>query len=305
MSLPSFLCVGAQKSGTTSLQDILIQHPNIYLPKIKETHFFDNGEKNYSKGLKWYETEYFSSIKTENIIGEISTNYMFLEYVPKRIYEDLGPDVKLIFMLRNPIQRAYSQFMMNRQNFFETKTFEEALNLENKKILKDEHHKKIFGYMKRGLYGEQIKRFLKYFPKEQMFFIIFETDFIKNKTQTINELCHFLELSPYEFQLDIKKNVMSRPGYRWIHNLLYSPSFAWLRKPFKIFIDSEQKREWLKLRIRSFNKRKVTSQESKSIPVDTHQLLQNYFQNDIKLLQEITNKNLSHWIMDGKEERRK
>lgn len=301
MNLPNFLCVGAQKSGTTTLQEILIQHPNIYLPKRKETHFFDNGDIHYAKGISWYSSEYFSAVKHEQAIGEISTNYMFLDYVPKRIYEELGPDIKLIFILRDPAKRAYSQFMMNKQNFFETETFETALELENKRILKDEYHKKIFGYATRGLYAEQIKRFLEYFPREQMFFIIFETDFLDNKEQTMQELCHFLELSPYDFQLDIKKNIMSRPGYKWVHDILYSPTWAWIRRPFKFFIDSEQKREWIKFKIRGLNKKKITSKESTSIKRETYVSLQKYFLNDIQLLEEITHKDLSHWTYQEKE----
>jgi hypothetical protein len=296
MKLPTFLCVGAQKSGTTSLQDILIQHPNIYLPKIKETHFFDNGELNYDKGVAWYSSEYFSDALDKRILGEISTNYMFLDYIPKRIHDTLGPDTKLIFMLRNPVNRAYSQFMMNRQNFFETKTFEEALKAEKERTDKDEYSKKIFGYAQRGLYTRQIENFLKFFPKEQMFFIIFETDFLNNKTNTLKELCKFLEVPPYSFKLNIKKNVMSHPGYRWIHKFLYDPTYAWFRKPFKLFIDSKQKREWIKFKIRSLNRKKISSKNSKAIEKSSYEFLHLYFKEDIQTLQKLINKDLSHWI---------
>lgn len=296
MILPNFLCVGAQKSGTTSLQDILIQHPDIYLPKEKETHFFDNGDINYSNGLSWYSNAYFSETKQQKSIGEISTNYMFLDYIPKRIYEELGADTKLIFMLRNPADRAYSQFMMNRQNFFETITFEKALALEEDRILKSEHNKKIFGYKQRGLYAKQVKNFLKYFPKEQMFFIIFETDFIKDKEKTIHRLCQFLDLPPYNFNLNIQKNIMSHPGSKLIHSILYEPSFAWLRKPLKILIDSKQKREWLKFKVRSLNRKKMTAKNTQSIKKETYIQLQQYFQDDIQTLEQLIHKDLSHWL---------
>ena len=134
-----------------------------------------------------------------------------------------------------------------------------------------------------------------------MFFIIFETDFLDNKEQTMQELCHFLELSPYDFQLDIKKNIMSRPGYKWVHDILYSPTWAWIRRPFKFFIDSEQKREWIKFKIRGLNKKKITSKESTSIKRETYVSLQKYFLNDIQLLEETTHKDLSHWTYQDKE----
>jgi len=197
--------------------------------------------------------------------------------------------------LRNPIDRAYSQFMMNQQNFFETKTFEDALNIEEERTFKDEYAQKIFGYAQRGLYAKQIQKFLQYFPKEQMFFIVFETDFLHNKTETINKLCQFLELSPYTFDLNIKKNVMSRPGYKWIHKVLYDPAYAWFRRPFKFLIDSEQKREWIKFRIRSLNRKKLTSKRSGAIKQSSYEFLHLYFQKDIQMLQKLINKDLSHW----------
>jgi hypothetical protein len=303
MSLPNFLCVGAQKAGTTSLQGILIQHPDIYLPGIKETHFFDNGEMNYAMGLSWYESEYFSAVKNETAKGEISTNYMFLDYIPRRIYEDLGPDTKLVFMLRDPVSRAYSQYMMNRQNFFETNTFEEALALETERIQEGEYAKRIYGYALRGLYAGQILNFLKYFPKEQMFFIIFETEFLENRAQTINALCQFLKVSPYAFELGIKKNVMGQPGYKLVHKLLYDPAYAWLRKPFKLAVASEQKREWIKFMIRSLNRRKITPKNPAFVRESTREFLNQYFQEDIQVLQKLVDKDISHWLNVSKEKR--
>lgn len=78
------------------------------MPYIKELHFFDNEEK-YLKGISWYEKEFFSEVKGEKVIRDITPIYMYLDYIPQRIYNALGENIKFIFMLRNPIDRAYSQ----------------------------------------------------------------------------------------------------------------------------------------------------------------------------------------------------
>src|SRR5437868_3900524 len=106
MALPNFLCVGAQKAGTTTLYEILKQHPDIFLPKkIKETKFFVYEEK-FQRGKTWYEKEFFSEVKNEKAFGEIDPAMMFEEKSAQRIFDTLGKDVKLIFVFRNPVARA-------------------------------------------------------------------------------------------------------------------------------------------------------------------------------------------------------
>ncbi len=230
MSLPSFVGVGAQKAGTSTLHNILKQHPDICLPKEKETHFFLNGEDKFSRGIQWYEKTFFNHCKKGKLVGEITPTYMYMDYVPQRIYEELGKDVKLIFMLRDPANRAYSHYLMNRRNQVEELSFEDALAQEEERTKKDEFSKWIGSYASRGNYSEQIERFLEFFPKENMFFIIFETDFIKNKEETLNNLCDFLGVSGYNFNTDIKSNPASRTRFPLLIHLLYKDKYKFLRK---------------------------------------------------------------------------
>ena len=81
MILPNFLCVGAQKAGTTTLYDILKQHPNIYLPKVKELHFFDKDDR-YKLGLEWLTKYFVNGYKNQKAVGEITPSYLFYEKVP-------------------------------------------------------------------------------------------------------------------------------------------------------------------------------------------------------------------------------
>lgn len=192
--LPNFICPGAQKSAITTLYDLLRQHPDVYLPDVKELHFFDN-EENYSKGISWYEKEFFSEVKGEKVIGDITPIYMYLDYIPQRIYNALGENIKFIFMLRNPIDRAYSHYWMSYRRGYEKESFEKAIELEKDRIRIGNFEKINFSYVERGFYSNQIKRYIKYFPKKNMKFIIFE-DFIKNIPQIMKEIFSFLEIEP-------------------------------------------------------------------------------------------------------------
>ena len=102
--LPDFLIIGAQKCGTSSMFAYLNQHPQMKLPDVKEIHFFD---LNYSNGLDWY-TSHFppASLSHRMVTGEASPYYLFHPHVPERVRLHC-PDVKLVVMLRNPVDRAY------------------------------------------------------------------------------------------------------------------------------------------------------------------------------------------------------
>ena len=216
----NFLCVGAQKSGTTSLHDILKQHPDVCLPLIKETHFFD---ENYEKGMEWYFDTYFSNYQGEKICGECTPEYMFFEEIPERLYNAFGPDVKLVFLLRNPVDRAVSHYQMSTKRTFETLPFEEAVRLEDSRIQTDNFHRSHFSYLSRGFYSDQIKRYLQFFPIENMLFLRFEVDFVKNRKRTMDEVCSFLGIDGSDLNVEIKSHVGKQPRYKWMPKFIYKP----------------------------------------------------------------------------------
>jgi len=122
--LPNFLIVGAQKAGTSSMVIYLSEHPDVSVP-LNEIHFFDIDER-YKKGLKWYE-KHFKKWNGQKAIGEKTPIYMYLEKVPARIAKDL-PNIKLIFMLRNPTDRAWSNYWMRVRKGREFLSFREVLD---------------------------------------------------------------------------------------------------------------------------------------------------------------------------------
>lgn len=183
--LPDFLICGAQKAGTTSLNFYLRNHPGIYIPWKKELHFFDN-DSNFNKGIQWY-TKQFSRADKDSITGESTPIYMYLDKVPVRIAGAI-PSVRIIFILRNPVERAWSHYWDSVKRGRESLSFKEAIMAEPARLKMGENEKRFYSYIDRGYYIEQIKRYLDYFPRNQMHFILSD----KLKTDTSAELKYLI-----------------------------------------------------------------------------------------------------------------
>lgn len=195
--LPSFLIIGTQKGGTTSLYHYIVKHPNIIAATKKEVHFFDN---NFEEGISWYK-DHFPFTNNNNphaITGEASPRYLFDPLVPKRVFEYL-PSVKLIVLLRNPVDRAYSHYQMAVRNGDEKRSFENTIIQEKEKILNksEQSHNNLdlfTSYLSRGIYIEQLSRWMDLFPKKQMH-IIKSEDFFENPKRITKEVIQFLTLA--------------------------------------------------------------------------------------------------------------
>jgi len=205
---PNFLIIGTQRGGTTSLYENLVKHPNVIPASTKEIHFFDN---NFQKGLKWYESHFKSSNQNsltdeKSITGEASPYYIFHPLVPQRIAK-FFPEIKLISLLRNPIDRAYSHYQHEVRLGIEKLSFEDAINAE-KERLKDQtkvimngaysFNHQHFTYLSRGIYVDQLRVWRKFFSKNQML-ILNSEDFFQNAKKTLELVIKFLNLSKWDF----------------------------------------------------------------------------------------------------------
>ena len=207
INTPNFFIIGTQKAGTTTLFNILKQHPDIYLPEKKELHFFDS-DTNYKKGFDWYLSSFFANIENESAIGEITPSYCFDSNTPRRILESCGESVKFIFIVRNPIDRALSHYNMNKSRDDEKYDFETALETEKQRLktLSSKEQMK-FNYLERGYYSEQLENYFKFFAKENILVLSFEKDFLIDKRRTITLLEDFLEVSNFNnYNLEIHSN---------------------------------------------------------------------------------------------------
>jgi len=229
--LPSFIIIGVQKAGTTTLYDYLIKHPLILPALKKETKYFDLF---HNKSLNWYKA--FFPIKSKKFItGEATPDYFFYKEIPGRINKIL-PNVKLIVLLRNPVERAISQYNFNIDRKIENLSFEAAIKEEDKRISANFKIKLKSGYMSnsyreysyinRSRYAEQLKHWLKYFSIDQ--FLFCTTEQMKNDSlNTVNSVYEFLELEKVNQVKAIQKNV-SKNKLR-----LSDPLLSNLRESFK------------------------------------------------------------------------
>jgi hypothetical protein len=200
---PDFLIIGAQKGGTTSLYRYLIKHPRIKWASRKEVHFFD---RHYTKGMDWYRAQFPVKDNRSNFItGEATPAYIFHPLAAERISAEF-PAVKLILVVRNPVDRAFSQYKMYVRKGLETRSFEQALAQERKMVEREKakivasgnkgywsREHAYFSYASRGIYLDQIKHFMNYFDKKQLL-VISSEDLMFKTEETVNVVLRFLEL---------------------------------------------------------------------------------------------------------------
>ena len=289
MSLPNFMCIGAAKSGTTSLYDILRQHSAVFTPSFKEPHFFDIPSV-YQNGLKWYEKTYFKNVRSEKCIGDFTPTYLFEEETPQRILNDLGSDVKFIVMLRNPVDRAYSHYLHSLRDQHESLSFHEALRTESSRINKQDYLSFLrLSYVGQGLYFEMLSRYYALFLKEQFLIINFEDEFINNRDSTIKKILDFLEVKDEGIMIDIKSNQASKARFQWLKNLMNKT--GWWRVIIKNMIPSLKVRQIIKNRIQRANISTFTP--SKLLEQERNEIFNTYFKKDVENLELLLNKKMN------------
>lgn len=194
----NFLIGGAQKGGTTTLDSCLRAHPSVGMAKQKEVYFFDNDAR--FRGVTEVDYDaYHSAFSPEfsgRLLGEATPIYMYWYAAPRRVWE-YNPAMKWILVLRNPIERAYSHWNMERSRGTESLPFFEAIKCERERCreaLPVQH--RIYSYVDRGFYVEQIWRIWNYFPVEQTLFLKSE-DLRDTPSDTLVKIATFLDIDPH------------------------------------------------------------------------------------------------------------
>jgi hypothetical protein len=201
--LPDFLVLGAQKAGTTALYEYLRRHPQITGPSWKEVSFFD---RHWARGERWYRGNLPNlARKREKLVGEASPSYVFHPLAPQRVQE-VVPEARLIVLVRNPVDRALSQYNHEVALGREPLTFEEALDAEAERLRGEEERMaadpRYFSrewwshtYQARGRYAEQLERWLTVFPREQL--LVLPTDDLgSDPARAHAQVLEFLGASP-------------------------------------------------------------------------------------------------------------
>ena len=221
---PNFLILGAPKAATTSLAFYFSQHPQVFIPKIKEINYFGD-DHHYRHGIGWYQ-RFFESADPINqpVIGEATPTYLYeAQRVAPRVKATLGNKVKFICLLRNPVTRAWSHYLHNVRHNIENRSFKEALTYELDKLHNNIPPDVRNAYFSCGNYANQIEKWYEFYGKEKFFFVLYE-DLIKNPAPTIHNLFQFFELDDTGVTIDITaQNVGGSARSKFLMGLLVSP----------------------------------------------------------------------------------
>jgi hypothetical protein len=208
-SLPTFLIVGAMRSGTTSLTRYLRSHPQVFIAPHKELHFFDF---NFGEGEGWYR-RHFEGVGDELAVGEATPNYLYIAEAMPRIAEML-PGARLIAILRNPVDRAYSHYWHNRAVGREELAFEQALEAEAARIDSDDPHDRAYwSYVDRGRYVRQLEMLDALFPRDAVLVLLFD-DLRDAPGPTYRSVCRFLGVREDHVPPELGEAVNSFVGFR-------------------------------------------------------------------------------------------
>ena len=295
MNLPNLLIVGAAKSGTTSLHNYLKQHPEIFMSNHKEPHFLINkeiGENRIPKGVKKL-NEYislFDGSDTFKYRGESSAMYLqFPNIVIKNIKKYLEKDLKIIIMLRNPIDRAFSGYQhVKRFNVDEELTFAQALDVCEDRYFKQTSLTPATRYIHIGMYYDFVKKFMHSFSG-QVHVIIYD-DFITDTQYELSKVFSFLKVKKIDVNITEKYMV---GGWKW-KNRFFKNTFmkkSFLKKIIKIIAPFK----FLRIFLNDLFKYLFTMPDDK-MDISVRKKLQNIYKNDVINLSKLLNRDLNFWI---------
>lgn len=297
--MPDFYVVGAGRAGTTSLSHYLSQHPGLFVPTAKASSFFYACDLAGSPLVaenatipEWFiqdEVHYrglYSPAPIGSICGDISPVYLASTRVAGRIAA-ARPDAKIITLLRNPVDRVYSRYVGRRRDGLEaTPTFEELVEREiSAELLQEDAHAT---YLAGGMTAHYLRTYLAAFPRKNILIHFYE-DFARDTQSIMASISRFLGVDE-EFQFDVAR-IYNRSGGQ-IQNTTVGGLWA-SSLPFR-----QTLRPWLPHKLRDYLFRKVTAKTEK-VPIrpETRRQLIEVYRDDIRQLEELTNRDLSEWLI--------
>lgn len=311
MKLPNFFIVGSAKSGTTSIYNYMKQHPEIFMSPIKETHHFSTDIDNtkfrpdYAANLNlnidaWLDGDQkkeifhafvkdwnkykklFKQAENQKAVGEVTNSYLYSSTAAKNIH-DKFPEGKIIMILRNPVERAFSHFLMDMKSGRESGSFINALKRDMAKPMKGWGISNV--YFEIGLYYEQVKRYLEVFPKEQVKIILYD-DYRKDAPTVLKEICEFLTIdSGFAFEFSKEHNKAMLPKSAAVTLMMKQKG---LKNFVKDFFPKSLKK--------SLKKIFFTEKNLPKLSTDDRKYLVELYKDDIQDLSKLINRDLSAWI---------
>nr|WP_070959181.1 sulfotransferase [Hyphomonas sp. Mor2] len=296
--LPNFLVIGAARAGTTALHAYLRQHPDVFMPVNKEPNFFAFEDEdldcqgpgadyinNSITDLADY-TALFSDAPANACLGEASPLYLYSEKAPGRIKHHV-PDAKMILILRNPVEQAYSHFMYATKQCIETEAdFGKALTLERERMAA--HWQPLFGYSAFPRYGEQLARYFELFPREQFLIKRYE-DYQATPDSFLRDVFDFIGVDKtFEPSMGDKVNAGGVPKNQAFQDFLMKSNPV--TKAIGLVVPQQTRlkiRDWMAKK--NMNAPEALNAEARTVLLDR-------LSDDIQLLENLLDWDLGDWL---------
>jgi hypothetical protein len=297
MTMPNFLVIGAGKSGTTALHRYLKQHPQIFMSTPKELRFFpfENQRPSFYGPLDDEDTAtmvidiedyraHFAAGADYPARGESSPLYLYYPHTAARIRHHI-PDVKLIAILRQPADRAYSQYLMKKRDGIERLSRAEAFAAEAQRIADGwSHH---WHYKQRGFYAAQLKPYFSVFKREQIRIYLYE-DYVADPVWLMQDIFRFLNVDDsFVPDMSVRHNESKVPRNRALQVFLTEPRRS--KNVFKPLLPAH----WSRRIGDGLRRRNLTKPP---LPTELRRQLTEVYREDIIELQEMLGRDLSHWL---------
>ena len=273
MTLPTFLIIGAMKGGTTSLHRYLRQHPEVFMPARKELNFFLDEytgppidppeERNWSRGIAWYKHQ-FADVARERAVGEASANYSRYPTYPgvaERIAA-VVPNVRLVYLVRNPIDRVFSHYLHDLANGREQRPFHVAVQQDDR-------------YLAPSRYATQVEHYFRVFPSGQVL-LLKTDDLLARRAETVRRVLEFIEVNG-----DVHLN-LDFEAHRSSEKLTRTRALAFAKQSrYRRFVPRPLRRRIRQLLANPLDTSKV------EIDGETREFLMKHFEPDIRRLSEL------------------
>jgi hypothetical protein len=288
---PNYILLGASKSATTTIYDVLRQNLNVFAPQFKEPHFF-NIDDNYEKGLSWYLNTYYKNSIDSKVVVDFTPTYLYSKKSAERIFHSLGRDVKFIIILRDPVDRAFSHYLHSKRDGHEKESFESAIKLEQKRLseymLDNDFIAELrFSYISQGLYYKMLMTYLKFYDLNDFLIINFDKEISNNMHSALDRVSEFLDIDINSELSDIHSNKSGVSKSKSLNNLILKENV--LRKFVKKIIPYNI-RQVIKNKIRNFNKEDINYAPLN--PDLKSELFDMYFKEDVSNLENLLNQKM-------------
>lgn len=285
--LPDIYIIGAQKSGTTTLYDCLIQHPEIYGHPLAKDYPYFTSLQTYREGGKIFASFSAKAADKQFILGG-DANALYTPAAPQRILKAI-PDVQLVAIVRNPVDRAFSAYRHAVERLLEQRSFEQAIHEELDGMKYIPTKAPVCDYLAHGYYSQQLKRIYDFFPPAQVKIILFE-EFKKEPLSVCVNLFTRLNLSGFTPEIKIRNQTKGGSRFQFLASVLYTPSpviKVIVKTCFPFLI-----RTGIRKQLERFNR---IEQTQATFPVHLRQLLEDHYRSEMIEFENLIGHRIEVW----------